>query len=231
MRRLGLVGGTSWVSSEQYYRRLNEAVAARLGGNHSAPVTLWSVEFGEMARLQHDRDWPAVGRILADAARQLVAAGCEGIALAANTTHLVAPDVRAVIGDAQFLDLIDLVADEVADRRRVGLLGTRFTMRSSLFADRLAPRGVDVVVPGDDDQERVHAVVYDELTRGIVTEQARDDYLAIIDKLVADGAEAVLLACTEQDELLQDGDASVPLISTTQVHCKALVDFMLGETT
>jgi aspartate racemase len=104
-------------------------------------------------------------------------------------------------------------------------------MRSSLFADRLAPRGVDVVVPGDDDQERVHAVVYDELTRGIVTEQARDDYLAIIDKLVADGAEAVLLACTEQDELLQDGDASVPLISTTQVHCKALVDFMLGETT
>ena len=230
MRRLGLVGGTSWVSSEHYYRRLNELAARRLGGNGSAPVTLWSVEFGEMARLQHEEDWPAVGRILGSAARALVDAGCDGIALAANTTHLVADDVRAAIGDVPFLDLIDLVADDVAGRRRVGLLGTRFTMQSGLYHDRFAPRGIEVLVPGETEQQRVHDVVYDELTRGMVTEAARADYLEIIDKLVADGAETVLLACTEQDQLLSDGDAAVPLVSTTEVHCRALIDFMLGET-
>jgi aspartate racemase len=229
MRRVGLVGGTSWVSSEHYYRRLNEGVAARLGGNHSAPVTLWSVEFGEMARMQHDGDWPGVGRVLSDAARHLVAAGCDGIALAANTTHLVADDVRDAIGDVPFLDLIDLVGDAVEERRCVGLLGTGFTMRSTLFPDRFRPRGIDVLVPGPAEQDRVHEVVYAELTRNIVTDQARSDYLEIVDKLVAEGAEAVLLACTEQDLLLHDGDAAVPLVSTTEVHCRALVEFMLGD--
>ena len=229
MRRLGIVGGTSWVSSEHYYRRLNEGVAARLGGNSSAPVTLWSVEFGEFARMQHDGDWTGVARVLADAAEKLVAAGCEGIALAANTTHLVADDVRPVIGDVALIDLVDLVAAEVADLRTVGLLGTRFTMQSDLFPARLATRGVDVLVPDEGDQQYVHDVIYDELTRGVVSEQARANYLAVIEKLVADGAEAVLLACTEQGLLLKDGDARVPLVDTTEVHCAALIDFMLGE--
>ena len=229
MRRLGVVGGTSWVSSEHYYRLLNEGVAGRLGGSHSAPLTLWSVEFGEFARMQHDGDWAGVARVLADAAARLVAAGCEGIALAANTTHLVADDVRAVIGDVPFVDLVDLVADAVAGYGKVGLLGTRFTMGSRLFPDRFATRGVEVVVPDLDAQLRVHEVVYDELTRGVVTDAARADYLAVIDKLVAEGAEAVVLACTEQGLLLADGDASVPLIDTTRVHCDALIDFMLGD--
>ena len=228
-RRLGLVGGTSWVSSEHYYRRLNEGIAARFGGSSSAPVTLWSVEFGEMARLQHDGDWPGVARVLSDAARRLVDAGCEGIALAANTTHLVADDVRAAIGATPLIDLVDLVADAAAGYRRVGLLGTRFTMASPLFPTRLAARGVETVVPAAAEQERVHEVVYDELTRGIVSDRARADYLAIIDKLVADGAEAVLLACTEQGLLLHDGDASVPLLDTTEIHCRALVDFIAGD--
>ena len=228
-RRLGLVGGTSWVSSAHYYRVLNQAVAERLGGSHSAPLTLWSVEFGEFARLQHEGDWAAVARILADAARRLVDAGCEGIALAANTTHLVADDVRAAIGGVPLLDLVDLTADAVADRRRVGLLGTRFTMGAAMFPERLATRGVEVVVPPDEAQQRVHDVIYDELTRDVVSEQARSDYLAVIDKLAADGAEAVLLACTEQGLLLHDGDAAVPLVDTTEVHCRALVDFMLGD--
>jgi aspartate racemase len=228
-RRLGLIGGTSWVSSGQYYRLLNEGVAARLGGSHSAPVTLWSVEFGAMARMQHAGDWTGVGRVLADAAARLVDAGCEGIALAANTTHLVADDVRAAIGSTPFLDLVDLSAAAVADRRRVGLLGTRFTMTSAMFPERLATRGVEVVTPSDDDQQRVHDAIYDELTLGIVSPATHAYHLAVIEKLVADGAEAVLLACTEQGLLLRDGDASVPLVDTTEVHCAALVDFMLGE--
>ncbi|MBN9618950.1 MAG: amino acid racemase [Actinobacteria bacterium] len=228
MRRLGIVGGTSWVSSEHYYRQINEGVAARLGGSHSAPVTLWSVEFGEFARLQHEGDWTAVGAILADAAGRLVEAGCEGIALAANTTHLVASDVRATIGDAPLIDLVDLTAAAVAGYRKVGLIGTAFTMGSPLFPDRLAARGVEVVVPDAADQQFVHATIYDELTRGVVSDESRQRHLALIEKLAADGAEAVVLACTEQGVLLRDGDACVPLIDTTDVHCRALIDFILG---
>jgi aspartate racemase len=229
MRRVGLVGGTSWVSSAHYYRALNEGVAHELGGNSSAPVTLWSVEFGEFARMQHDGDWAGVSRVLCAAARRLVDAGCDGIALAANTTHLVADDVREVIGSTPLLDLVDLTARAVADRRCVGLLGTQFTMSASMFPDRLARDGIDVVLPSADQQVRVHEVIYDELTRDVVTEQARADYLAIIDKLAADGAEAVLLACTELAMLDLAGDSSLPLVDTTDVHCRALVDFMLGD--
>jgi aspartate racemase len=226
-----LIGGTSWVSSAEYYRLLNEDVARRLGGHHSAPVTLWSVEFGEVARLQHDGDWSGVAAVLADAAQRLVDGGCDAIALAANTTHLVADDVRAVIGDIPLIDLVEATAREVSGRRTVGLLGTAFTMGSTLFPDRLAQQGTDVVVPTQADQQRVHAVIYDELTRGVVTPAARADYLAVIDKLVGEGAEAVLLACTELGLLLHDGDAAVPLVDTTEVHCRALVDFAIGAAT
>jgi aspartate racemase len=229
VNRLGLIGGTSWVSSEHYYRALNEGVAARLGGSHSAPVTLWSVEFGEFARMQHDDDWTGVARVLVDAARRLVDAGCDGIALAANTTHLVADDVRAAIGDVPFLDLVQLTVDAAAQYSTVGLLGTAFTMRSRMFPDAFAQRGIDVVVPSGDEQQRVHEVVYEELTRNIVTDSARRDYLDVIDKLAAQGAQAVLLACTEQGMLLRDGDASVPLVDTTDIHCRALIDFVLGD--
>jgi aspartate racemase len=229
VRRLGLVGGTSWVSSEHYYRAINEGVAARLGGASSAPLVLWSVEFGEFARLQHEGGWDAISKILCDAAGRLVDAGCDGIALAANTTHLVADDVRAAIGSTPLIDLVDLTAQAVAGYQRVGLLGTKFTMESRMFPDRLARAGVDMLVPGEGDQQRVHAVVYDELVQGIVSDAARADYLTIIEKLVAEGAEAVVLACTEQGMLLRDGDAAVPLIDTTDVHCNALIKFVLGD--
>jgi aspartate racemase len=229
MRRVGLVGGTSWVSSEHYYRTLNQAVAAARGGSHSAPVMLWSVEFGELARLQHEGDWDGVGRILSDAARRLADAGCEGIALAANTTHLVADDVRAALGATPLLDLVAATTEAVAAYRTVGLLGTRFTMQSAMFPDAFAARSVHTVVPSEASQQIAHDVIYDELTRGVISDTARAAYLEIIDKLVADGAEAVVLACTEQSLLLHDGDAPVPLVDTTAVHCAMLTEFMLGE--
>jgi aspartate racemase len=228
LRRLGLVGGTSWVSSEHYYRRLNEGIAARFGGSTSAPVTLWSVEFGEFAELQHAGEWGRVGAILSDAARRLVAAGCDGIALAANTTHLVADDVRAAIGTVPLIDLVGETVRTVSRYRTVGLLGTSFTMASPMFPDRLAAAGVRTLLPDEAARQRVHDVIYDELTRGILSERARQDYLDIVGKLAADGAEAVVLACTEQGLLLQDGDASVPLVDTTEVHCRALIEFIAG---
>lgn len=228
-RRLGLIGGTSWVSSEHYYRTLNEGVAARLGGVHSAPVTLWSVEFGEMARLQHDGDWDGVARVFTDAARRLVAAGCDGIALGANTTHLVADEVRAAIGDLPFVDLVRLTADAVAPFGTVGLLGTAFTMDSDMFPSAFAARGVRTLVPDADDRRAVHDVIYDELAKGLVTDTARKTYLEVVERLVAQGAEAVVLACTEQGLLLHEGDGPVPLLDTTEIHCRALIDFVLGE--
>jgi aspartate racemase len=231
LKRVGLVGGTSWVSSEHYYRALNEGVAARLGGAHSAPMTLWSVEFGDFARMQHDGDWDGVAVVLVDAARRLVAAGCDGIALAANTTHLRADDVRAAIGDVPLIDLVQLTAEAVSGYRTVGLLGTQFTMSSAMFPTAFGARRVRTLLPSVDDQRRVHDVIYDELTRNIVSDAARRDYLEIIDKLAADGAEAVVLACTEQGLLLRDGDAGVPLVDTTDLHCAALVDFILEGTT
>jgi aspartate racemase len=227
LKRVGLVGGTSWVSSEHYYRVLNEGVAARLGGAHSAPVTLWSVEFGEFARMQHDDDWDGVAAVLVAAARRLVAAGCDGIALAANTTHLRAADVRAAIGEVPLIDLVQLTADAVSGYRTVGLLGTQFTMSSAMFPTASDARGVRTLLPSVDDQRRVHDVIYDELIRGVVSDEARLDYLAIVDKLAADGAEAVVLACTEQGLLLHNGDADIPLLDTTDIHCAALLDFIL----
>jgi aspartate racemase len=169
-----------------------------------------------------------VGRILTDAAQRLVAAGCDGVALAANTTHLVADDVRAGIGDTPLIDLVELTGKAVAGHRTVGLLGTWFTMQSPMFPEEFARRGVRALVPTDVDQQLVHDLIYSELTRGIVSEHARAAYLDVIGKLVAEGAEAVVLACTEQGLLLQDGDADVPLIDTTEVHCRALLEFILG---
>jgi len=229
LKRLGIIGGTTWVSSEHYYRVLNEGVAARLGGSHSAPVTLWSVEFGEMARLQHDGDWAGVARVLTDAARRLVDVGCDGVALAANTTHLIADEVRAAIGNVPLIDLVQLTGEAVSSYRKVGLLGTRFTMQSPMFGEEFQRRGVEIALPSGDDQQVVHDVIYDELGRGVISESARSAYLAVIDKLIAEGAQAVVLACTEQGLLLKDGDAPVPLIDTTEVHCRALLRFLLGE--
>jgi aspartate racemase len=229
MRRVGLIGGTSWVSSQHYYAALNRGVAAARGGNTSAPVTLWSVEFGEFARMQHDGDWAGVARILVDAARRLVDAGCDGIALAANTTHLVADDVRAAIGDTPFVDLVELTARAVSGYRTVGLLGTKFTMSSPMFPDAFAGVGTATLVPSDAEQQRVHDVIYDELAHDVVTDAARRDYLEVIDKLVAEGAEAIVLACTEQGMLLGDGDGPVPFVDTTVLHCTALTEFILGD--
>jgi aspartate racemase len=229
MRRVGLIGGTSWVSSEHYYRALNAGVARRRGGWSSAPVTLWSVEFGEFARMQHDGDWDGVARVLCDAAAKLVDCGCEGIALAANTTHLVAGQVQEVIGDVPLIDLVALTTAAVSSYRTVGLLGTAFTMRSPLFPDSFARAGVQTVLPPVAEQQRLHDIIYDELSHDVVTDAAKRDYLDAIDKMVAEGAEAVVLACTEQGMLLRDGDAAVPLVDTTDVHCRALIEFILGD--
>jgi aspartate racemase len=227
LRRVGLLGGMSWQSTETYYRWLNEGVQARLGGHSSAPVTVHSVDFAAIEAMQRAGDWAAAGAALADAAVALERGGAAAIALATNTMHAVADDIRHATS-VPFLDLIDLVGARVEGLDRVGLLGTGYTMASDLYPKRFAPLGVEVLVPEADDAALVHRVIYDELVHGVVRPESRRAYLGVIARLAERGAQTILLACTEIDLLIEAGDAAVPLLDTTRVHCDAITEFIVA---
>ena len=227
LTRVGLIGGTSWESTLVYYRLLNQAIRARVGGQASAPVTIWSVDFSAIEALQRADDWPAQGVILADAARRLESAGCRAVAVAANTLHLLAEDISAAV-TVPFVDLIDLARDACAGYDTVGLLATGYTMRADLYPSRFAPAGTKVLVPDEAGQQLVHEIIYRELTQGIVRDESRTVLLAQIAALVERGAQAVILGCTELDLILSAGDADVLLVDTTALHCTALADIMIN---
>ncbi|QIM21629.1 aspartate/glutamate racemase family protein [Phycicoccus sp. HDW14] len=227
MRLLGVLGGMSWTSTEAYYRGLNAGVAARLGGLHSARLLLHSVDFAPVAEAQHAGDWGATARILGDAARGLAAGGAEALLLATNTMHKVAGEVEAAAG-VPLLHIADPTADALlaGGHHRVGLLATRFTMEQDFYVERLRARGLDVVVPEADDRDLVHRVIYDELVHDVVRPESRAAYLDVVGRLVAEGADSVVLGCTEIGLLLTDGDAEVPLLDTTALHVAAGVDWL-----
>jgi amino-acid racemase len=220
VKTIGLIGGMSWESTVPYYRQVNEAVKARLGGLHSAKVVLYSVDFHEIERLQHAGDWEAAGASMASAARALEAAGADVIVLCTNTMHRVAPAIEAAV-EIPLLHIADPTAAEIkrAGLSSVGLLGTRFTMEQAFYKDRLRERhGLEVLTPGADDREIVHRIIYEELCLGRVVEASRAQYRRIMADLVAHGAEAIILGCTEISLLVGPGDASVPLFDTTAIH-------------
>ena len=230
LRRVGLLGGMSWLSTAAYYRLLNESVAARLGGHVSAPVTIHSVQFGEIEALQQADDWPAQGRILAAAAAGLERSGVDAVALATNTLHRVSDQIVAAIS-VPFLDLTDVVAAATRQHDAVGLLATGYTMSSDLYPKRLAAEGTRVLVPEEPDFTTVHRVIYAELVRGTVSETSRAAYREVIARLVRRGARAIVLGCTEIGLLVDGSDADVPVLDTTALHCAALTEFMItGET-
>lgn len=230
MKCIGLLGGMSWESTVSYYQALNRGVRARLGGLHSARVLLNSVDFAEIERLQHAGDWPATARLLSTAARDLQAGGADCLLIGTNTMHKVAPEIAAAIG-IPLLHIADatakrLVADGVT---RVGLLGTRFTMEQDFYKGRLTESfGLEVLVPPEAEQERVHRIIYDELCLGRVLDASRAEYLAIIAGLAQAGAQAVILGCTEIALLVGDAKAAVPLYDTTAIHAEAAVEWALG---
>ncbi|WP_199423650.1 aspartate/glutamate racemase family protein [Actinotalea solisilvae] len=234
-RRIGLLGGTSWESSATYYTALNRGVRDRLGGMHSADLVLRSVDFAEVEALQVAGDWAALGRRYEAEAAALAAAGAEVVGILANTMHLVHDDVVRGAGEGvQVVHVVDAVAGAAAALgvTRLGLLGTRYTMRSrELYPARLGGQGIDVVVPGPDDADEVHRVIYDELVRGEVRDASREAYLEIVARLVDDGAQAVVLGCTELSLLLDATDpaaAPVPLLDSTSLHVVALLDAALA---
>jgi aspartate racemase len=226
LHRLGLLGGMTWQSTASYYKLLNEAVHDRVGGSASAPVTIHSVDFGDFEPRQRSGDWAGQGKILAEAAAALQAGGAETIALATNTLHLVADQIRAAI-TVPFVDLVDVVAEAVAEYGTVGLLATNYTMTSDMYPKRMALYGTEVIVPEEAEREIVHNVIYDELQVGVISEQSRAAYRTIMAGLVARGAEAIVLACTEIGLLVDDSDATVPVLDTTALHCAVLTDYMI----
>ena len=225
MKTIGLVGGMSWESSAHYYRLLNEAVKARLGGLHSARCILASVDFGEIEPLQRAGRWEELGRILNRAALGLERAGAELLVLCANTMHKVADQMMAGVG-IPLVHIADVTADRVgaAGVRRVALLGTRYVMEQDFYRERLSERhGLEVMVPGAADRDEVNRVIFEELVLGRIEPRSKARYVAIMEALVGAGAEGVIAGCTEIGMLVTQADLSVPLFDTTEIHALAAV--------
>jgi aspartate racemase len=226
LHRIGLLGGMTWQSTLTYYRLLNEAVQERVGGSASAPLTIHSVDFGDFEPRQRAGDWPGQARILAEAAAALQSGGVEAVALATNTLHLVADDIRAAIS-VPFIDLIDVVADACAEYDTIGLLATNYTMTSDMYPKRLAEYGTAVLIPDEADRALVHNVIYDELQLGVVSDESRQRYREIMAGLIERGAQAIVLACTEIGMLVDVTDATVPVLDTTVLHCSVLTNLIV----
>ena len=225
MRVIGMLGGMSWESTAEYYRLMNERVADRLGGLHSARLLLASVDFAEIEELQMAGDWDRAGDVLAALGRDLQAGGAELLVLCTNTMHKVADRIEAAV-DIPLVHLADVVAGSLlaAGHGVVGLLGTAFTMEQDFYRDRLASHGLRVLVPDADDRALVHRVIYDELCLGIVRDESRLDYGHVIERLADAGAEAVILGCTEIELLVTQDDSPIPVFPSTRLHVEAAVD-------
>lgn len=222
MKTIGVLGGMSWESSLQWYRLANERVREELGGHHSAPVLLDSLDFAEVEDLQARDDWDAAGVLLANHARGLERAGADLVVLCTNTMHLVADRIEAAI-DVPFLHLADTTAAAVlaAGVRRVGLLGTAFTMEKPFYRERLEGHGIEVLVPDAARRAGVHAVIYDELVHGDIRPASRAYYREVIEDLVRHGAGGIILGCTEIELLVSAADSPVPVFPTTALHVEA----------
>lgn len=230
MKTMGLLGGMSWESTETYYRLINEGVRARLGGLHSAELILYSVDFARIETLQSRGDWAAAAEILGAAARSVERSGAEFLVLCTNTMHRVAETIEASIA-VPLVHIADAAATALLRQgvTRVGLIGTRFTMEQVFYRDRLEAHGITVLVPDEAGRDRVHAVIYDELCRGIVRPASKAAYLEVVAGLADRGAQGVILGCTEIGLLIQAADTPVRLFDTTAIHADEAVRYALAE--
>mgnify|MGYP004461576061 FL=1 len=225
MKTIGLIGGMSWESTVTYYQAINEYVRETLGGLHSAKLLMYSVDFAEIERCQSAGEWEKSGEILADAAKRLESAGADFILICTNTMHKVAPQVQRSL-DIPILHIADATADALLKSgiRKAALLGTKYTMTQDFYKGRLTERGIDVVVPNAQEIEEVNRVIYEELCLGIISEDSRTKLKNIIARLKAeDGAQAVILGCTEIGLLIRAEDSALPAFDTTLIHARAAV--------
>ncbi len=229
MKTIGLIGGMSWESTAEYYRIINETVRERLGSLHSAKIVMYSVEFAEIERLQRSGQWEELTDLMIDAAQRVERGGADFVLICTNTMHLMAGEVEKNI-NVPLLHIADATAGVIKERgiSRTGLLGTKFTMEKEFYKGKLESHGFEVIIPPKDQREIVHSIIYDELCRGTIKESSKGSYLGIIEEMVVAGAEGIILGCTEIGLLVRDGDASVPILDTTEIHAKAAVDYALA---
>lgn len=231
MKTIGLLGGMSWESSIEYYRIINETVRGKLGGLHSAKSVMYSVDFAEIEALQHEGKWEEATHLMIDAAQHVENGGADFLVICTNTMHRMAEEVQEGIG-IPLLHIADATALKIkaGGLRKVGLLGTRFTMEEGFYKGRLIDRhGLDVLVPSDEGREIVHKVIYDELVMGKIEPKSKAQYIQIIDELVLKGAQGIILGCTEIGLLVGEKDVTVPVFDTTLIHATAAVEYALGE--
>jgi len=229
VKTIGLIGGMSWESSIEYYRIINKTAKAKLGGLHSAKSIMYSVDFAEIEILQHQGKWGEAAQMLIDAAKNLENSGADFIVLCTNTMHKVADDIQANV-KIPLLHIADATAQLVKDSgiRKIGLLGTRFTMEEEFYKGRLSQKyGLNVNVPNAQEREIVHRVIYDELVIGEIRQHSKEQYIGIIEQMVHQGAEGVILGCTEIGLLIHKQDSQVPLFDTTRIHAEAAVEYAL----
>lgn len=229
MRTLGLIGGMSAESTTVYYQTLTRLVRERLGGLHSAPLILWSVDFAPIAALQAKDDWAATGRILADAGRRLEAAGAEALLICANTMHINAPEIAGAVS-IPLIHIGDATAAALKARgvKRPLLLATRYTMEKAFYRDRLVAAGLDPLIPDQADRDRLQAIIFDELCQGLILPASKAEVMAMVARGRAAGCDGVIFGCTEIGLILDPAELDAPAVDTAIVHCEAAVDFALA---
>ena len=228
MKTIGLIGGMSWESSSEYYRIINEEIKFRLGGFHSAKCILYSVDFEEIEICQRDGEWEKSAQILLHVAKSLELAGADFIAICTNTMHKVYNEIQAGIS-IPLLHIADITAEKIVSNgiKKVGLLGTRYTMEEDFYKSRIEAKGINVIVPKETDRIAINKVIYEELCLGKVVEESRIRYRKIIEDLIEQGADGIILGCTEIGLLVKAEDSKVPLYDTTLLHAMGAVNFAL----
>ena len=230
MKTLGLIGGTSWVSTIDYYRYINELANEKRGGLNYAPILLYSLNFNDVKTLADAGDWENFGKLFSKKAQILESAGAEAIMLCANTSHIVAEKVEENIG-IPLIHITDATAKEIVRQnlKKVALLGTRFTMENDFYAKRLSRFEIETIIPNEEERDFIHSSIFDELGKDIFTEETKQKYLEIIRNLNERGAEGVIFGCTEIPMLLKPEDCPIPSFDTTLIHAKAAVEFALAD--
>lgn len=230
MKTIGLIGGMSWESSLEYYRIINEEVKTKLGGLHSAKCILYSLDFEEIERYQAEGDWESSGKLLGDVAQSLEKAGAEIIVICTNTMHKVIRYIEEKVS-LPILHIADSTANQIqkSEISTVGLLGTKYTMEQDFYKTRIEFNGIKVLIPNDEDRKVINKVIYEELCLGEIQQSSRDYYKKVIKSLVDDGAEGIILGCTEIGLLVKPEDSEVPLFDTTEIHAIESVNMALEK--
>ena len=221
MKTIGMIGGMSWESTVLYYQIINETVGKELGGLHSAKILLYSVDFDEIEKYQAGGEWEKAGEVLSEAAVNLEKAGADYLVICTNTMHKVVPQIQTHI-QIPIIHIAEATADVLKESRirKVDLLGTKYTMTQDFYKKKLTDAGIEVLIPEQPDIETVNNVIFKELCRGVVSENSKQQYLAIIDKLAAEGAQGVILGCTEIGMMISREDTQLPVFDTTRIHAE-----------